>query len=82
MKKYQSPDISVVDTSSWDMGNQPKFSADIYDDNYNHNLFCGYSCHGIHGEYRSKGCGNEHMQYVKCLLGHSGSIRTQGQEIK
>lgn len=74
-EKYQSPDISVVDTSSWDMDNQPKFSADIYDDNYSHNLLCGYSCHGIHGEYSSKGSGDEHMQSVKCLLGHSGSAK-------
>lgn len=75
-EKYQSPDIfSVVDTSSWDMGDQPKISADIYGDKYNENLLCGYSCHGIHGEYSSKGSGNEQMQSVKCLLGHSGSAK-------
>lgn len=71
----RSPDISVVDTSSWDIVNQPKFSADIYDDNYSQNLLCGYSCHSIHREYSSKGSGNEQMQSVKCLLGHSGSAK-------
>lgn len=74
-EKYCLPDISVVDTSSWDMGNQLKFSADIYDDHYNESLLCGYSCHGIHGDYSSKGSGNEQMQSVKCLLGHSGSAK-------
>lgn len=75
-EKYESPDIfSVVDTSSWDMGDHPKIYADIYGDKYNENLLCGYSCHGIRGEYSPKGSGNEQMQSVKCLLEHSESAK-------
>eukprot|EP01018_Ginkgo_biloba_P005739 Gb_01508 [translate_table: standard] len=66
------PDVSVVDTSSWDPEVQPEQCNDVKDDEYNANLFYGSSF--LNG---SEGSANEQMWTCKCNLGSAKKLKKE-----
>lgn len=77
-----SPNISVVDTSSWEP-DVPEYLENVEDDNYNDDLLCGHRSYGKSDECSSKISGNELFRPFKCFTRQSGlSKKSRNENIK